>query len=485
MVTMSSRERTPSHGAGAEEFATPSASSSESSLYPESSESNSLTTSPARTPGGSIRACTDDATEMITVKVHTAKCTDCDKRNTDIMSRCPGCTFQICKNCKEKREKRFGSLAHGNMLTPGGIGTGEAVRRRLLGMKISPAPEDINKELQDQEEKVGGVKGKGKAVASKKRTASKVVVYDDSSDDFTIDAASPTANKRRRTGASGITDTPTATSTRPSRTASHSTTAPIYIASSSPSSGNASGPGSSEAMPASSDNSPLDRNLEYARTASIPEVREFAPTGRIQELLEQHGVNTADNRYQQHFLERFTPVVDDPLMRVPHKVKRMADKTPRLSSVEKWEARNAELLVSKIADNMWVHVTNINQLEAMDKARADNPLYTQEKAEEEERVKILTAREFTYNETSKYLSDDLDEDENEALRWAIREAARKWTIETYKSLSPDNQNIVARGLDMRLDQMDEEYETGLAEVIEYCALRKRKEIDGDRRGGAA
>jgi hypothetical protein len=288
---------------------------------------------------------------MIEVKVHTAKCTDCDNRNTGIMHRCPGCTFQICTGCKDSRlaldpenPGKKKTLAHGSMLTPGGIGTGESVRRRVIDLTKSPVPKHVKEESPDHEEPVEDVKGKGKgkAVATKKRPA-KPVLWDDSSDDFALDPTSPTSNKRRRLGMSGITDSPTATSMRPSRTAAHSTSAPKYVPSSSPNFGDTSGSGTGEAV---TDDSVSNLSLQQASNSKTPEARDLSYAGRIQELLEQHGVNLPDRRYEQHFLERFQPTANDPLMKVPDRVKHMAGKTPRLSAVEQWEQKRAESYVS-------------------------------------------------------------------------------------------------------------------------------------------
>jgi hypothetical protein len=72
------------------------------------------------TPGGSQRkVCTIKEPEYKRVKIHTAKCTECDFRNDELMRRCPGCTFQICQPCYDKRLKEGVSLLHGNMPVPG------------------------------------------------------------------------------------------------------------------------------------------------------------------------------------------------------------------------------------------------------------------------------------------------------------------------------------------------------------------------------
>nr|GFD53086.1 hypothetical protein [Tanacetum cinerariifolium] len=66
----------------------------------------------------SALTCSSSPTSFTKITVHTAKCSECDKRNLETMLRCPGCTFQVCKPCHERREAAGRSLAHGNMMTP-------------------------------------------------------------------------------------------------------------------------------------------------------------------------------------------------------------------------------------------------------------------------------------------------------------------------------------------------------------------------------
>jgi hypothetical protein len=72
-----------------------------------------------QTPGGSKLECTIDERLYKRVNIHTAKCTQCDFRNGELMRRCPGCTFQICKPCYEGRLTAGKTLAHGNKPTQG------------------------------------------------------------------------------------------------------------------------------------------------------------------------------------------------------------------------------------------------------------------------------------------------------------------------------------------------------------------------------
>jgi hypothetical protein len=84
------------------------------------------------TPGSANRTrCSDDPADFTLVKIHTAKCSICDKRNTtDEMRRCKGCTWQICRPCQLERQQNGRSLAHGNLLT--GTPGGSTVRRQKL-----------------------------------------------------------------------------------------------------------------------------------------------------------------------------------------------------------------------------------------------------------------------------------------------------------------------------------------------------------------
>lgn len=224
-------------------------------------------------------------------------------------------------------------------MSPGGLGSGGGVvRRRVLGMMTAPV---VKKEMEEEgSENKEKDKGKGKGVAGKKRPAPKKmgILHDESSDDeFNPDPASPTTHKRRRTTLT-ITDSPTATSTRPSRTAPITTSHSSYIAPSSPSTSSISSSSKSEAP--STFTRPSTLNSEHIKTAWQLDGGHPAPTGRIQELLEQHGVNTPENRYDEHFLQRHTPVVTNPVISIPAAVKRMADPTPRLSAEQKVDLRN-------------------------------------------------------------------------------------------------------------------------------------------------
>jgi hypothetical protein len=240
------------------------------------------------------------------------------------------------------------------MMSPGGLGSGfglgsgRKVTRRVVGALESPTPppksanrkgaeeEEIDEEMAEVREQV---MGKGKKPSTKKRATGKkskqVLDEDESSDDdFMPDPKSPTSHKRRRTTLA-ITDTPTATSARPSRTGPTSST---YIEPHSPSS-------SSVEPEASTDHPPSNLNPEQLKQAWSMKAENVAvPTGRVQELLEAQGVNTAENRYESHFLARHEPVMRNRVIEIPGSVRRMAGSKQRMSAVQKHEAKVEALL---------------------------------------------------------------------------------------------------------------------------------------------
>jgi hypothetical protein len=242
------------------------------------------------------------------------------------------------------REKKGQSFAHGGMLSPGGIGSSTVPRRLVPGVGNSPIKKTEESEI-DVTISADRVKDKGNAASKKQAVAkgkAKVVILDEESsdDDSMPDPTSPTLNKRRRTTLN-ITDTPTATSARPSRTASLSAPTPAYVAPSSPSSGSVSG---TEALAPTG--RPSSLNSAQVKKAWDMDTQHVAPTGRIHELLEQHGVNTPDNRYEDHFLRRYEPVVTNRVISIPESVKRMAETKPWLSAEQKVDARNWAMHVS-------------------------------------------------------------------------------------------------------------------------------------------
>ncbi|KAF3042706.1 hypothetical protein E8E12_008524 [Didymella heteroderae] len=265
-----------------------------------------------RTPGSSVQPCSSSPTSFTSIKVHTAKCSECDQRNIETMLRCPGCTFQLCKPCRDRRETAGRSLAHGNMMTPRiatpGTG-GSVVRRKPVSSVKKNESQEAGKYAQQEvmksdrkaeivtEEKIEvkepeatkrmakpGPKPKAKAKSKTRESTPD----DSSDDDFAPDPGSPTASKRRRTLTSR-TDSP---ADMPS---------PFLMASS-------------------------------AKGVRIPD--KVLGDMTTDELLAHHGVNTVQSPYEAHLLSRREPVVSDPVIEIPEVVKRSFKPRPTAEEIQ-------------------------------------------------------------------------------------------------------------------------------------------------------
>jgi hypothetical protein len=171
------------------------------------------------------------------------------------MRRCPGCTFQVCQPCYEKRLRNNRGLIHGNMATPGAAGSGlgapnvgRTVRRRPLASStpVAAIPEQKNDVVEEEQEEVNSatketVLTTQKSSAKKRPIKKRPVVVDSemdesSEDNFEPDDHSPTPGKKRRTELT-FAESALATATRTppaTRATRRSLTAPVYRAPSSP-----------------------------------------------------------------------------------------------------------------------------------------------------------------------------------------------------------------------------------------------------------
>ncbi|KAF1850189.1 uncharacterized protein K460DRAFT_270887 [Cucurbitaria berberidis CBS 394.84] len=401
-----------------------------------------------RTPGGTVTSCTSDNSLFALVTVHTAKCTECDQRNKDTMRRCPGCTFQVCKPCYERREKQGRGLLHGNLMSGGG-GTPTTQRTvRKKPVATTPGGRSVKAEVEAKKEEVatkaeaeGEVKKvterKEKAApvpklaASKKRAVRrKLMVLDFSSEessdhddtDFVSDSTSPTPSKRRRTALSfdGAASPASSSTTRATRK-------PLPTA----------------AMP-------TNRTANLANTGAPLDPPGSTGSFRSSELNEDDILHLYGVKgYDEPLLGRRQPVMSNPVIEIPDIVKRNFKPRPTQEEIHK-----------KLQENTLKHME------------------AQWKAEEE--AYLYTVRAFVEREAAKHRDDvAMDEDENEALFSAVKEAGRKWSNHTYNKLDVATQNLVRRGLDMRLDRIDEKYKAELATLLSDCAARKLQELAQD------
>ncbi|KAJ4317919.1 hypothetical protein N0V94_004682 [Neodidymelliopsis sp. IMI 364377] len=274
-----------------------------------------------RTPGTSpLTTCSASSEAFTIVKVHTAKCSECDKRNKDVMCRCPGCTFQVCRPCQEKREKAGRSLAHGNMLSPyaatPGTGSGSVVRRKPIGVAQNVEKKEVateyEKKVESIQEKKPALQPASRPKAKPKARARNATPSDDSSDgEFTPDPASPTCNKHQRTELASLNTDSSRDAGLPAENSSSS---------------------SLSSLP-----EPADLFEPLATTSngeSMAAGRSFKEMS-TNEIMAHYGVNTIINPYKAHLLSRHEPVVSNPVIEIPEVVKRGFK--PRPSAEEIYE----------------------------------------------------------------------------------------------------------------------------------------------------
>ena len=214
------------------------------------------------------------------------------------------------------------------MATPGPESSGKGKGKEKAAPAPVPAPAPT-------------AKAAGKKRAAKVKPSKPVIQDESSDDDFMPDPASPTSNKRRRTALT-ITDTPTATSARPSRAAPASATHPTYVAPSSPDGSDSSVDVEGSVGIKASMLNTMERHKQWNVNV--------APASRLQELFEANGVNTPENRYEENLLTTYQPIMSNRVIEIPETVKRMADPTPRLTAEQKVDARNLAAIVSDDAE---------------------------------------------------------------------------------------------------------------------------------------
>ncbi|KAF2124030.1 hypothetical protein P153DRAFT_435636 [Dothidotthia symphoricarpi CBS 119687] len=389
----------------------------------------------ATTPGGTITACSLNASDFATVKVHTAKCSECDKRNMDTMRRCPGCTFQVCKPCYDRRQREGRNLAHGNMQGPAtpmtGGGASIVKRRKPASVVVTPGVVGTpgrmgasRREVQENDETVVSEEGDKPASIPKKRAAKpkkKDSSSDESSgDEFVLEGDSPTPGKRRRT----LGSTPTATSIRPSRKQPDNSAPLQYIRS-----------------------PPTSAPTDTAFSTSFG----TRPSTLDHDILMQAvGVNTPENPYQQHLLSRQNPVISNPVIAIPDIVKRGFKPRPRATEALKT-----------------IHEQAVAKSEAAHHVAPSSP-------------PSQTIRSLLASEVVRYYQDTpLDDDEKDELLSTVKEAARKWAVRLYNSLPATALKHVTRGLDMRLEHIEEAQRIELDVLIGDVAAGKMTELLGD------
>ncbi|KAJ4377992.1 hypothetical protein N0V83_000822 [Neocucurbitaria cava] len=405
------------------------------------------------------------------------------------MRRCPGCTFQVCKPCLELRENEGRGLMHGNMMSSGGVATPttqRTVRKKPLastpggGSGIAAKTKKGEDAVpvadgEGSEAKKAGVNGKKKEkvapaprsmvgterAAQKKRNVPDTISegspsssLDNDDEDFELGRTSPTPSKRRRTGLDLGT-----TRTSPVTTSRRAPRKPL--------------------LPAM----PLPRSVSHPSITREPRNASSSMTsGPISltegDILYEFGVKG----YDEPLLGRREPVVSNPVIKIPGIVKRNFKPRPTAHEIQRNIQKHT---LKKMHEMHELHEERSKHIAAQRVNcvhLSDNDMITNERQKEaEEEAYPHTVRAFVEAEAMKHKDDDLlDRDEHEALCAAMRDAARKWAYRSYDGMDAATQNLVTRGMDMRLDLIDESYKTDLIQLLDQCAARKLQEMAYER-----
>ncbi|RYO65012.1 hypothetical protein AA0113_g5604 [Alternaria arborescens] len=390
-----------------------------------------------RTPGGSsLTLCTVDESKYSKVTVHTAKCTECDKRNMDTMRRCPGCTFQVCQPCYEKRLKQDKGLLHGNMATPGATGGGLSASSgsRAVRKKPLPSTEEIGDKVENEEDpspmKIEITPAMPKSSAKKRAIKKKAPLgetEESSEDEFEPDDTSPTPSKRRRTGRrrSELTFAESALATAlrtppATRATRKSLPAPTHRAPSSP----ASEPGNT------------GTSIGYGPSGFLSS--DFMGDKDLYDV----GIKPYKD---QPLLARREPVISNPANRIPDIIKRAGKPRPSNQTYHNIQKK----LRAKLQQNQ-VHEADQDETVA----------HTTEQSKAEQNADPQTVAAFVEKEAAS----------------AMKSAALVWGKQTYKKLDSETQLTVQPGLKLRLDLINKTFREELAKLTGEHADRILSEL---------
>ncbi|EOA88133.1 uncharacterized protein SETTUDRAFT_108172 [Exserohilum turcica Et28A] len=393
-----------------------------------------------RTPGNAaLNPCTVDESLYAKVTVHTAKCTECDKRNMNTMRRCPGCTFQVCQPCYQRREREGKGLVHGNMPTPSGtLATSSGGRKArtkpvpslLSARNLEKKIPGSNQEQNIVQMEIDPAPPASKSTKAKKRAMKKPRVEDSdveesSGDEFEPDDASPTRSKFRRMNLSFAESAlATALRTPPStRAARRLNAAPVC----------------EEPSPTTATAETFDHQITAHYTP---------PEHLRNDILYQQAIQG----YNEPLLGRREPVLSNPVAHIPAIVQRGGQPRP-----------SAEEIYGNIQAKLPEKLSKIKGLGV-----AENDACS------------FTVRACVEQEARKYQNGILiDEDENKALLHAMESAALLWGKKTYRKLDPAMQQMLRTGLNLRLDKIDGAYMDELRDLMAEHADRMLKELAGN------
>jgi hypothetical protein len=346
------------------------------------------------------------------------------------MQRCPGCTFQLCKPCCDRRAKAGRALTHGNMLTPAaatpGAQSASVLRRRLGSVVVRGGVEDGKDE--GDKSTLSPVKLKlilksptGTKRVGRQRAKPKESDTEESSEECA--PYSPTIHKRRR-----IVPPSSSTATR---------------------------------LPPASSKSQSDELVDDRVGVTVAEAAIQEDTRRLtlDELMQQHGVNTPANPYREHLLSRYTPVTTNPAVYMPPNFQPSFKPRPTAAEIQQniQDKVRQKLKAKEVFDP---YAACCEQATDSDQAKS-----------------MQTVRSFVEAQAMTYLQFVLlDKDEQDEFVSALKEVARKWAVQTYNSMAMAEHTGLIRGLDMCLNTIRPETRADLENVVAGCAARKLREL---------
>ncbi|KAF5854061.1 hypothetical protein GGP41_006866 [Bipolaris sorokiniana] len=370
----------------------------------------------------------------------------------DTMRRCPGCTFQVCQPCYEKRQRQGKGLVHGNMpspeetgvATPSGTGA-RASRKKPVGsaVKASSSQKDVDeeesKECEESVQKAGKHTPSVPKSKATKRSRGRSCIEDSEAEESSEgeldpDHASPTPSKRHQTLSFAESALATATRAPPTtRAALRSNPSIAYLAPSTPQS-------------------------ETARPrVLVAHSREDYP---YNDLLYQNCVLG----YDEPLLARREPVTYNPTGRIPAIIQRSGHRRPTADEIY----QNIQKKVRERLEKM--HAEKSAPGPETPSVPAPNQAPDAKTA--------TTVRDFVEKEAMRHQDANiLDEDDSKALFRTMQGAALAWGKKTFKKQEPAMQRLLLPGLNLQLDRIPDKYTTELRVLMDGVAEHTLHELD--------
>lgn len=376
------------------------------------------------------------------------------------MRRCPGCTFQICQPCFDKRLAAGKSLAHGNFRTPS-IAPIPVVRRRLFtgaGGAQPPAQAVKEEEKKDSAQEVTPPKTDSRKRDRKAKKKAPVVEFSsEDEDDFDADRDSPTTTTKRQKTAEGF------HSPGSKMTAKSLARAARQTASEQP---------ATRADPPSSPSTGIDISASIGRPLS-------EHSGG--DLFQQFGIEA---KYDQHPLARHNPIMSNRAVASPPSLR--WDAKPRKSQEEIERAIQTKTR-EKMGAQQGVRGEAGGEAEAArvsihaEGATGEDILTHLGKQEPTEpKQSGTTIREFIETEARNLQQGvRLHRDQQESLVSALKEVGRNFGMLVYSALPEGFKPYATPGLDLQVDKLHAVQKQELEKLVREEAMRKLKALEAE------